>query len=623
MQKRFHIGLWLVILALLAVLPVSAQDTTTCAEGQRLIVHAAGEICVAETVERVVALEWTHAEDLLALGIQPVGVADIEGYKSWLKIPLTLADTVTDVGTRQEPNLEVITSLEPDLILAVSFRTGQNYEALSAIAPTLVFDPYPVDGTHFDEMVTTFNTIAQATNREPEGAAVLEAMNASFAEAHAALEAAGRAGETFILSQTFLSSEVPTFRLFTQNALAVQVLERIGLVNAWDDAPQQYGFSTVDFEGMAGIEDTNFLYVAQDDYNQSLTELPLWQGLPFVAAGHAYWLGGDAWLFGGPLSMEVVVDTVLATMGVEISQSEETASVFPVTIEHKYGSVTIESEPQKVVSLGYTDQDALIALGIEPIAIRYWYGDTADAIFPWADDEAGDAAPVVLNMAYGALNYEEILALAPDLIIAVDAGLTPEEYELLSQIAPTLAQSGDYIDFGMPWQAKTRYIGAAVGKAAEADALVVAVEAKFEAVRQQYPDFAGKTIAVAYQYSGNYGYYTDQDGRARFFADLGFVVPQELVELAGEQFYANVSIERIDLLNQDLLIFLGLKFSDSGREGIESDPLISSLPAVQEGRVTFIPEAFDDALQFGTVLSLEYALEGIVPELATALGVSQ
>lgn len=296
------------------------QDARTgaCEPGFRLITHALGETCAPQQAERVIALEWTYVENLLALGLQPVGVADIAGYNTWVQIPLALDAGVADVGTRQEPNLEAIAELEPDLILAVSFRTGQNYELLSAIAPTLVFDAYPTDITHYEEMIRTFDTIAQATGRVAEGQAVLQAMEAYFAAASAALNAAGRTGEPFILAQTFLSGDVPTFRLFTDNALAVQTLEQIGLVNAWQDAPQQYGFSTVNFEAFADIGDVNFFYVAQDDYHPTLTDSPLWGGLPFVQSGRAYWLGGDAWLFGGPLSMQVVVDTVLAAMGIDL-----------------------------------------------------------------------------------------------------------------------------------------------------------------------------------------------------------------------------------------------------------------------------------------------------------------
>lgn len=314
--KSFSLALCLGALAL--SFPAAAQEAA-CADGDIVIEHALGTTCLPETAERVVALEWTYAEDLLALGIQPVGMADIAGYNAWVDIPLALDEDVPDVGTRQEPNLELIASLNPDLILAPSFRVAESYDDLSAIAPTLAFNAYPEDGTtHYEEMTNTFSAIAQAVGREAEAEQVMADVEAYFEAAAATLDAAGLAGQPFVLSQGFMSSDIPTFRLFTDNAMAVEVLTQLGLENAWDDAPQFYGFSTVDIEGIAGISaDTNFIYVAQDDYQQAMQDSALWNAVPFVAAGNARWIGGDAWLFGGPLSAVTLVDTVLAGFGLE------------------------------------------------------------------------------------------------------------------------------------------------------------------------------------------------------------------------------------------------------------------------------------------------------------------
>jgi ferric hydroxamate transport system substrate-binding protein len=84
-----------------------------------------------------------YAENLLALGIQPVGVADIRGYQKYVNVQPSLAESVVDIGTRQEPSLEAIAQLKPDLILGVELRHQTIYDTLSAIAPTLLFNPYP------------------------------------------------------------------------------------------------------------------------------------------------------------------------------------------------------------------------------------------------------------------------------------------------------------------------------------------------------------------------------------------------------------------------------------------------------------------------------------------------
>lgn len=288
---------------------------------------------------------------------------------------------------------------------------------------------------------------------------------------------------------------------------------------------------------------------------------------------------------------------------------------FPVTIEHKYGTTTITEAPKRVVAIGYTEQDYLLAVGVTPVAVRYWYGDEADTVRPWAVDKIEGEAPVVLNMTYGSLNYEAILALQPDLISAVTSGITQDEYDILSAIAPTVAQSGDYIDFGMPWQETMKMVGASVGKSAEAEAIIADTEALFVDARASHPQFEGKTVVVSYFSEGVYGFYTSQDTRGRFFTDLGFVMPQELVDIAGESFYAALSLERIDLLEQDLIAIVNLQFIEGGRETLEAEPLFGGLKAVQEGRVIYLDEQSENALGFSSPLSLSYALEAALPQL--------
>jgi len=323
-MKQITKYLWIFCLLLIGSLSY-AQDTMDCDDGFQVVEDETGNVCTPENPIRVVALEWTYIEDVLAVGVQPVGVADIEGYENWIDIPVTLNPDVVDVGTRQAPNLEVIAELEPDLIITSQLRSTENYNELVEIAPTLVFNSYPPEGSHFDEMIRTFSTIATALNRKEEGDVVLADMYQYFEDATKALKEAGYTDESFILSQGYIQSEAATFRLFTDNAMGVQILEQLSLSNAWDDAPQQYGFSTIGIEGFAEIGDVNFFYVAQEEANNFFYESPLWSTLPFVKNENAYWLGGNAWLFGGPLSAVTLVDTTLTALGVELSQPELTS----------------------------------------------------------------------------------------------------------------------------------------------------------------------------------------------------------------------------------------------------------------------------------------------------------
>jgi iron complex transport system substrate-binding protein len=297
------------------------------------------------------------------------------------------------------------------------------------------------------------------------------------------------------------------------------------------------------------------------------------------------------------------------------------AAAFPVTIEHTFGTTTIDAAPQRVIALGYNEQDAILALGVTPVAVRYWFGDEASAVFPWAEELLGDAQPDVLNMPFGELNYEQIAALQPDLISAIYAGITDEEYENLTKIAPVVAQTADYVNFGTPWQEMTLTIGKALGREAQAQALVDEVTAQFTAIRDAHPEFAGRTVVVgAPSGDGQFGFVASQDPRARVFTDLGFVMPEELDAIAGDQFFGQISLERVDLLEQDLLAFHQLAWVEGGRASIEADPILSQLNALKEGRAIYFEGALDDALQFSTVLSLPYVLRELVPMLEQALG---
>lgn len=272
-----------------------------------------GDVDLEAPAERIVALEWTYVEDLLALGVQPVGVADREGYETWVDVEPELDDDVADVGTRQEPSLESIAALDPDLIIGAEFRHEPIIDQLEAIAPTVLFDPYPApdgDLTQFTEMTETFTTIATAANRTDEAEQVLSDVEATFDDITAELDEADLAGQGIAMAQGFTSEEAPTIRMFTENAMAVEIVTRLGLTNAWPGEPEPYGFNTVDAETLTRIDDDAFfLYVAQDDDNiftGALADNPVWQDLDFVQADRVRALGPDTWLFGGPLSAEVL-----------------------------------------------------------------------------------------------------------------------------------------------------------------------------------------------------------------------------------------------------------------------------------------------------------------------------
>jgi iron complex transport system substrate-binding protein len=356
-------------------------------------------------------------------------------------------------------------------------------------------------------------------------------------------------------------------------------------------------------------------------------ENPLWDQLAAVQAGQVYEMDDEVWGTGlGPLAaMEVVEDLEEVFVEGEIEDvyqpTASTAPGFPVTIEHTFGTIEIPAEPQRIITIGFSEQDSVLALGVIPVAVREWFGKQPNAVWPWAQDELGDAEPEVLTMPFGELDFETIAALEPDLIIATHSGITAEEYETLSQIAPTVAQSGDYPDFGMSWQEQTRVIGRALGRLERAEELIAEVEAHIADAAEAHPEFDGATIAWASPSGdGQYWAVGTSTPPMQFLAALGFRLPDELAGVIGDLDSAEISSEQLGLLDTDVLIVQ--VSSEDERSAIEEDPLYQQLDVASEGRTIFFvgqDNPIYRALSFSTVLSLPFAVDNLVPILAIAV----
>jgi iron complex transport system substrate-binding protein len=104
-----------------------------------------GSLTLHGVPQRVVALEFSFVDDLAAVGVKPVGIADDNNTNEI--IPTVRAEVAgyTSVGLRASPNLETIASLHPDLIIADATRDAAIYNQLQAIAPTIALDSLQQD----------------------------------------------------------------------------------------------------------------------------------------------------------------------------------------------------------------------------------------------------------------------------------------------------------------------------------------------------------------------------------------------------------------------------------------------------------------------------------------------
>lgn len=290
----------------------------------------------------------------------------------------------------------------------------------------------------------------------------------------------------------------------------------------------------------------------------------------------------------------------------------------PAPVAHKYGETMVPVAPERVVCLGFTDHDYLLALGLSPIAISsYAYTAGPGGYWPWTERALGGSRPQVLTPAE--VNIEAVAALKPDLITGFASGITAQEYGLLSRIAPTVAQPVGQPDYFAPWQELTRIAGLTVGRADRAEELIGEVEGRFAAARAANPAFEGAVAVYAAPLaSGGYYAETEQSSRVKILTSLGFRIPGEIATLAGDETFAQISQERLDLLDRDVLVWE--LSSPDARPAIENDPLYRILKVAREGHDVFIEEpVLAGAMAFISVLSLPIVVDQLVPQLAAAL----
>jgi iron complex transport system substrate-binding protein len=327
-----------------------------------------------------------------------------------------------------------------------------------------------------------------------------------------------------------------------------------------------------------------------------------------------------------PLSLLAAVPLVLVGCG---SSSEESAIVgspaastessdsFPVSIEHAFGETTIDEQPERIVVLGWSAQDTVYALGLEPVGMpSYAYGGGDDGILPWDDEFYDPEVTTLLDTADGP-PLEAIAALQPDVILAPYEGFEESVYDSLTGIAPTVAYPGE--PWTTPWREQTRMIGEALGKSDEAAQLISEADDRVAAIAAEHPEFEGLTFAYTSMGADALYLYLPTDPRVQLIEDLGFTVAPSVEELsagADTSFYAQLGLEAAPDIDSDVIV----GFADGlSADEVAALPVYSRVPAIQDDAAVLIDDqGFGAAVSSISVLSLPYALDQLVDQLAVA-----
>jgi iron complex transport system substrate-binding protein len=326
--------------------------------------------------------------------------------------------------------------------------------------------------------------------------------------------------------------------------------------------------------------------------------------------------------------------SLVATTGAETAATTDDSGTTaasgeftPITIEHAFGTTVIDSKPERVATVNWANHEVPLALGVVPVgmAAANFGDDDGDGVLPWVSErveELGADMPVLFDETDG-IDFEGVADTDPDVILAAYSGLTQEDYDTLSEIAPVVAFPE--AAWSTPWREIIEFNSLGMGMAAEGDALIADLEAQITAAADKYPQLDGKTVMFLGHIDptdlSEIGFYTTHDTRTLFFEDLGLEIAPVVVEASADtdSFSLSQSTEQIQVFD-DVDIMVG--YGDETGELLDTllaDPLVAKIPAFERGSIVYLPGSTPLATAANpTPLSISFVLDDYLALLAEA-----
>ncbi|OZD58482.1 iron ABC transporter substrate-binding protein [Rhodococcus sp. 06-1059B-a] len=298
---------------------------------------------------------------------------------------------------------------------------------------------------------------------------------------------------------------------------------------------------------------------------------------------------------------------------------------FPVTVDHMYGETTVDALPERVATWGFGTTDAVLALGVVPVAIpSAEYGGGDDLMYPWVSDaieDLGGQTPVLLDNSAYELPVEQLLATDPDVLMAPHSGLTQAEYDAVTAAGVPVVAPPEEL-WSTPWRDVITTTGDVLGRADEARDLVADLDRQVTDAGDQHPEFDGRSIAYVSEAADVYYLLLPTDPRVELLENLGFTTPESVTSLSnGESpFSTTVSAENISKIDADV-VFTQVDTDQALQEFLTSD-VSRQIPAVAKGAVAgFVGQEAGSAIG-PTALSIPFFLPTLVDGLADATEVA-
>jgi len=277
----------------------AGADGGQTAPATRTVTHHMGVTEVPADPRRVVVLDTGELDSAIALGVAPVGAVESLPGEGLLDYLDDRVEGVEIVGTIEEPNLEAIAALRPDLILSSALRHEAIYDRLSAIAPTVFTETVGV--VWKDNLMVH----AQALGREERARELL----AAYEERAAALGARYGDDRPTVSVVRFLPGET---RIYLKDTFIGTILQDAGLPRP--PAQDVHEFALYPSGEQVGLMDGDVIFhshygPAEDTTEAAITGGRLWQRLRAVRAGRVHEVPEGHWMLGiGIGAAQLVLD---------------------------------------------------------------------------------------------------------------------------------------------------------------------------------------------------------------------------------------------------------------------------------------------------------------------------
>ncbi|MDQ4010957.1 MAG: iron-siderophore ABC transporter substrate-binding protein [Actinomycetota bacterium] len=263
----------------------------------RVVQHAMGSTEIIGKPERVVVLDTGELDSVLALGVTPVGAVRADATSGLQSYLADRTQGVKMVGTINDPNLEEIAALRPNLILSNKVRHEELYDKLSGIAPTVFAEKV---GVAWKE---NFLLAGEALGKRTEAERIL----ADYEQK--AKQVGQQFGDPGALAVSMLRFIPTGIRLYGEGSFIGTILSDAGFARPQSQQVDKT-FVEISREQLSLADGDLLFYASLGETEQdSLTTGPLWQSLDAVSSGRAHEVPDDLWYLGiGPIAADLVLD---------------------------------------------------------------------------------------------------------------------------------------------------------------------------------------------------------------------------------------------------------------------------------------------------------------------------